>query len=646
MQDKTKIFNKALQLQLNGDFEGALKLYLKLIKKKIYNDKLFFFTGTAFLQDENYIQAIKYLNESIKLNPDFHEAYSNKGIALTKIEKYEESIINYNKALNLKKDFFDAYLNKGISLKNIKKYKEAINCFELCIKIKPNEPKIYNNMGNLFRELKDYKEAIHYFSKTIQLNKNFAEAYCNRGNLFEHYNQIELAINDYETAIKLNDKFDFIYGDLLHAKMHICDWDNYDSLKDKIEKKIKINEKVIRPFSFLSLTDDQYKHKIVSKNFSKNLFNKLPIKGKIKQNNNKKIKIGYFSGDFRNHAGLHLILDVFKNHDSSKFEIYGFSHGPKKDEWTVKVKKYFYKFFDVYNLSEEEISKLSKSEGIDIAVDLRGYTKNSITKTFYYGAAPVQVVYLGFPGTMGNECYDYVIADKQVIPTEEIKNFSEKVLYLPNCYQPNQSKVQISNINLSKKDFGLPENVFIFGCLNATYKINPIIFDCWMNILKKCENSILWLLEENDKSTENLIKEAKSRGIKKHRIIFAKRTSIDVHLKRFRFIDLFLDTFPYGAHTTASEAIRMEVPIITMIGKSFASRVASSILVNAGLKELITKNVNEYEIKAIEIALNKDKQEQLKSHLKNKENTKTLFDSKQFTKDLENIFFKIIKNKN
>ena len=189
----------------------------------------------------------------------------------------------------------------------------------------------------------------------------------------------------------------------------------------------------------------------LSLKISQNLFNKLPIKDKIKQNNNKKIKIGYFSGDFRNHAGLHLILDVFKNHDSSKFEIYGFSHGPKKDEWTVKVKKYFYKFFDVYNLSEEEISKLSKSEGIDIAVDLRGYTKNSITKTFYYGAAPVQVVYLGFPGTMGNECYDYVIADKQVIPTEEIKNFSEKVLYLPIVINPISLKYKYQILIYQKK---------------------------------------------------------------------------------------------------------------------------------------------------------------------------------------------------
>ena len=644
MKNKEQIFNNALKLHQTGNIKKAQNLYLELNKNIKNNEKLLLLIGTTYLQTEKYYTAIKYLDLSIKINPNLPDSYNNRGIALTKILNYHKSIEDYNRAISLNNNYFDAYLNKGISLKIIKKYKEAINCFEYCIKLKPDDSKIYNNLGNLYRELKEYKKAIHYFSKTIQLNKNFVEAYCSRGNLLEHYNQMELAINDYENAIKLNDELDFIYGDLMHAKMHICDWNNYEFLKENIKKKININEKVIRPFSFLSLTDDQYKHKIVSKNFSKNLFHNLPHREKIKQTNNKKIKVGYFSGDFRDHAGLHLILDVFKNHDNSKFEIYGFSHGPKKDKWTDEVKKYFYKFFDVYNLSEEEISKLSKNEGIDIAIDLRGYTKNAITKTFYYGAAPIQIVYLGYPGTMGNKYYDYIIADKQVIPLEELKNFSEKVLYLPNCYQPNQSKIHISKNNLSKKDFNLPEDSFIFGCLNASYKINPLIFDCWMKILNKCEDSVLWLLEENDKSTENLIKEAKKRGIEEHRIIFAKRVSIDVHLKRFKFIDLFLDTYPYGAHTTASEAIRMGVPIITMIGKSFASRVASSILVNAGLKELITENVNEYTTTAVGIALNKNKQKKLKNHLSNPEKTDSLFNNKKFTKNLENIFLDLIKN--
>jgi len=456
---------------------------------------------------------------------------------------------------------------------------------------------------------------------------------------------VELAINDYEKAIKLKDDFDFLYGDLMSSKMSICDWNTYDFLKKKIEDGIDKKKKIVKPFMSLSLNDNQDQHKVTSEIYfnylhSNNAF-KVP---KIFSKKKDKIKIGYFSPDFRNHAVLHLILDVFKNHDKSKFEIYGFNHGPKKDELTDRVSKYFYKFFNVYNLTEQEIAVLSLENGIDIAIDLCGYTKHSINKTYYYRTAPIQINYLGYPGTMGNKYYDYIIADKYILPKEEYKNFYEKVLYLPNCYQPNQAKIKVSNKNFSRKDFNLPENSFIFGCLNSNYKINPLIFNCWMKILNKCKNSVLWLLKENKKSAENLIKETKKRGINEERIIFAERTSLEIHLKRFEFIDLFLDTYPYGAHTTASEAIRMGVPVLTMIGKSFASRVASSILINVGLEKLVTKNINDYIKIAVEIALNKNKLIELKTHLSNPNNTDNLFNSKKFTKDLEDIFLNLIKN--
>ena len=645
MQDKNRIFNKALKLQLSGKDREAQKLYLKLVKQNINKDKLFFLLGTSYLQTKEYDKAINYLDDSIKLNPNFQDAFNNRGIALTKKERYQESIKDYDVAIRLKKDFFDAYLNKGISLRNVDQKKLAIECFEICIKLNPKDSKIYNNLGNVYKDLKIYEKAVECYTRAIELDENYAEARYSRGTLFQHYNRLDLAIEDYEKAIKLKDDFDFIYGDLMFSKMSICDWNNYDFLKKKIEEGITQNKNMIRPFSVLSLTDDQIKHKITSKNFSTILFHNLPDRLEMNKTNNKKIKVGYFSGDFRNHAGLHLILDVFKNHDNSKFEIYGFSHGPKKDKWTDEVQKYFHKFFDVYNLNEKEIAILSRKNNIDIAVDLRGYTKNSITRTYYYGAAPIQINYLGYPGTMGNKYYNYIIADKIVLPIEESKNFSEEILYLPNCYQPNQAKVKLSNKSFSKKDFGLPENDFIFGCLNATYKINPLIFNCWMKILGKCKNSILWLLKENDKSAENLIKEAKKSGIDEGRIIFAERTSIEIHLKRFKFIDLFLDTYPYGAHTTASEAIRMGIPVLTMIGKSFASRVASSILINVGLERLITKKIDEYITIAAEIALDKNKLLKLKAHLANSSNTDNLFNSKKFTKDLENIFLNLINNK-
>jgi protein O-GlcNAc transferase len=642
MHNKTKIFDEALQLQMKGKFGEAQKIYLKIISENINNDKLFFFTGTSFLQTNDYNKAIKFLDKSIKLNPNIPEAYNNKGIALTKIEKYAESVQNYDRAINLKKDYVDAYLNKGVSLRILKKYKESIRCFKICIKLKPKEPKIYNNLGNVHMEIKNFNIAVECYSKALQLNKNFGEAYGNRGRILHRFDRHKLALDDFEKAYKNDNNLDYIVGDLFFLKMNFCDWENFYKFKEQIENGINNKKKITGP-SIIFLNDDQNQHKIVAEQHAKDQISQISNFPRMFHKKNDKIRIGYFSPDFRDHPVMHLILDVLKNHDKSKFDIYGFYHGPKEDKWTDNVKEYFHKFYNVYKKSEEEIATLSRENKIDIAVDLCGYTKFSIPKTYILGAAPIQINYLGYPGTMGNKYHNYIIADKNVLPPRELKNFSEKVLYLPNCYQANQSKIKISKKNFNKKDFKLPNESFVFACLNSNYKINPIIFDSWMKILIKCKNSVLWLLKGSEQSAVNLIKEASKRGVNKDRIIFAEKTSVDVHLKRMQFIDLFLDTHPYGAHTTASEVIRMGVPIITIMGNSFASRVATSILKNVGLENLVTKNIEEYTNTSIDFGLNKNKILDIKNYLSDPSNTEILYNSKKFTKDLENIFQNLVK---
>ena len=390
----------------------------------------------------------------------------------------------------------------------------------------------------------------------------------------------------------------------------------------------------------MSLIDDPGQQKIITELYLKN--NRfIPSKQIIKLTNNK-IIIGYFSAEFHNHAVMHLMLDVFKNHNKSEFKVYGFSIGPTKDEWTEKVKGYFDEFIDVSDMSDTEIKSLSEKLKLDIAINLTGHTFNARNSIFFKQMAPKQVNYLGYPGTMGSKFYDYIIADKIVIPEENRKYFSEDVIYLPNCYQANQEKIEISSKNSNKKDFGLPKDKFIFGCFNNSYKITPLIFKSWMNILKRCENSILWLLQDNKLAKLNLWEEAKKLGINKNRILFAERLPVKEHLKRVKFIDLFLDTFPYNAHTTASEAIRAGVPILTLKGKSFPSRVASSILTNVGLENLIVSNLEDYETKAISLAKNYKEIESLKKHLAQEKNLIKLFNSKIFTKDLEKIYKKII----
>jgi protein O-GlcNAc transferase len=383
-------------------------------------------------------------------------------------------------------------------------------------------------------------------------------------------------------------------------------------------------------------------HKLVAEQHSHNIFKNSYNKNKNKVKN--KIKIGYFSAEFHQHPVLQLMMDVYKNHNKNKFEVYGFSHDPEgENNYRNEAKGYFDKFIDITKMNDDDVVKLCRKMEIDIAINLTGHTFNARDDIFYHHVAPIQINYLGYPGTLGSKVYDYIIADKIILPKEFEKNYSEKVLHLPNCYQPNQTNREISKKNFRKEDFNLPKDSFVFGCFNNSYKITPNIFNCWMKILKKSENSVLWLLQTNNIGRENLKKESIKNGVDSKRIIFTDRVSVEEHLRRIGLIDLFLDTYPYNAHTTAGEAIKMGVPILTLIGESFASRVASSLLKNVGLEELIVNNINDYTEVAIKIASDKKKLQTLKNHLSKADNTKKLFNSEKFTKDLEEIYKNISK---
>ena len=641
MQSEELLFEEAKKLHINGKIKEAQAIYLKLLKTNSKNSNLLYLLGTNYVQLKNFKKAKECLDISIKINNVFPESYNSRGVIFAEKGDYLNAIKDYDKALSLKKNYFDANLNKAVALKNISKFSEAIKYLEICIKLKPNDCKIYNNLGNIFNSLKKYTLARNNYTKAIELNTNFAEAYSNRGELLQlYFDDFENAIEDYNIALKINENLDYVKGKRLNAKMTLHDWKDYEKEIKLINDDIKMEKKTIIPFTHTSLIDDPEQQKRITELFLDEHY----LTPRKQKNNfkNDKIIIGYFSAEFHNHPVMHLILDVFKNHNKSKFKIYGFNIGPIKDEWTEEVKKHFDKFIDISDMSDSKISSLCKELKLDIAVNLTGHTLNARNNIFFNQLATKQINYLGYPGTMGSKHYDYIIADKIVIPEENKKYFSEKVIYLPNCYQANQKIIEVSDKDLNKKDLGLPENKFIFACFNNGYKITPTIYKRWMNILKKCESSVLWLLQNKELGKQNLWKEAETQGVNRERIIFARRIPLKEHLKRLDFIDLFLDTFPYNAHTTASESIRAGIPILTLKGKSFPSRVASSILTNIGLENLITSNIKDYENKAIFLANNIQEIKNLKKHLKNKVNTHKLFDSKTFTNDLEKIYTKIL----
>jgi predicted O-linked N-acetylglucosamine transferase (SPINDLY family) len=350
----------------------------------------------------------------------------------------------------------------------------------------------------------------------------------------------------------------------------------------------------------------------------------------------KKIRIGYFSADFHNHATMYLMAGLFELHDATNFEIYGFSFGPKStDVMKLRAQRAMREFVDITRLSDAEVASLSRNYEIDIAVDLKGYTKDSRPQIFLERAAPIQISYLGYPGTMGISSIDYLIADKVLIPADDKSAYSEQIIYLPHSYQVNDSQRSFLRENYTREEFSLPAEGFIFCCFNNNWKITPEVFSCWMQILSAVKNSVLWLFEDNPTAAVNLREEASNRNIDPNRIVFAKRMSHEKHLARYRLGDLFLDTLPYNAHTTASDALWTGLPVLTCMGNSFAGRVAASLLTNIGLPELITRSLQEYESLAIELATNPDKLTQIKTKLAENRLTTPLFDTPLFTKHIE-----------
>ncbi len=592
-------------------------------------------------------ECLKLIEEN-KKNYEFYNIYA---IVCFQLEKYNYAIKNWQKAIEINPKYFFGYNNIGKAFLNLKKLEDALDNFNKTIDIKPDFFEAYNNRGNVLTKLGNFKDSINDYNKAINLKPNNINSYIFKAHVLAQTDRLEHALENYKIAYSINSNFPFLLGYILNIKSQICDWDNFDDDIKNLSLNLKKDKKVSFPFLTLTVLDSPLLQKKASEIWSRgfeilidkeNTFSKIKIKDKI--------KLGYFTADFRDHATSHLTSEMFENHDKSQFEIYGFYLGSKVSEndiWHKKLKKSFKEFYFVREMSDQEICKLAKDINIDIAIDLMTHCTNGMENRFGVFArrcAPIQINFLGYPGTSGSKSIDYIIADKTVIPEKYKKFYSEKIIYLPNSYQPNSKQTQISNKKFSKEDFNLPNDKFIFCCFNQHQKISPFIFNIWMNILKKNSDSILWLLEDNIYSKKNLILEAQKKGIEKERIIFCDRLPIEDHLERIKLADLFLDTYPYSAHTTCSDALRSGLPILTIMGESFASRVASSLLTTMNLTELIADSFENYEKQANNLFNDQIYFKELKEKVKSSSIGSVLYDSEIYTKNIEKAYRKITDN--
>jgi len=670
---QTKI-NSVIKLYSNGQMQEALDAVDTLTKDYPNEPLLYNISGVCYKAIGQLDAAVKSFKKALAIKPDYIEVNYNLGVTLKELGHLESAVKCYEKAVALKPNYVDAHYNLGNALKELGQSDLAVKSFEKAVALKPDFAEAHNNLANAFKELgqpdaavksyekalavkPDYAEAhnnlgatlkeldqldaaLKCYEKAVALKPDYAEAYRNHGNVLLGLKRLDEALVSYDSAIALNPDLDWMLGNLLHTKMHLCLWDDLANRLDELTNKINNGEKVISPFPLLALIDDPEIHSKTAEIYANEKYPQSHVLPTIERYpKHKKIRVGYFSADFKNHPAAYLAAELYEIHNRNQFEIHAFSFGhDTKDEQNLRIKAGVDHFHDVRTMSYEDAAMLARSVELDIAVDMGGYTQDCRPNIFSEGSAPIQVSYLGYPGTMAVDYIDYLVADHTLIPEEKQHHYSEKIVYMPNSYQVNVSKRSVSETSLLRHELGLPNTGFVFCCFNNNYKITPTTFTGWMRILKAVEDSVLWLLENNHNTAKNLKKEAMKFGINEDRLVFATFKPIEEHLNRIKQADLFIDTLPCNAHTTTSDALRMGLPVLTCIGNSFASRVAASLLNAVNLPELITTSQEQYESLAIELATNPEKLKIIKDKLVDNLPTAPLYDTPLFTRHLESAY--------
>ena len=636
-------YNRGISLQKLKQWNAAVASYDKTIELKPDNVEAHCHRGNALKELMQFESAVASYERAIALRPDYAEAFYNHGVLLQKLKQLDPAIASYNKSIELKPDLFEAYFNRGGVLQELKQWDAAVVSYNIAISLQPDYAQAYSNLGVALQELKQWESAVACYERAVALRPDLAEAYFNRGVVLQELKQLGNAVASYEQANRLKPDYEYLHGIRQHIKMHMCDWQNFEVNISNLTQKIQNNNKASTGFPVLALPLGLSEKRKVAEIWCGDKHPYNPSLGPIlKSARQKKIRIGYYSADFHNHATSYLMAELFELHDKSKFELIAFSFGPdKQDEMRARVSQAFDRFIDVTSISDKAVAQLSRELGIDIAVDLKGVTHDNRLGIFSYKAAPIQVSYLGYPGTLGADYIDYLIADKTLIPKESQEYYSEKIVYLPNSYQVNDRHRVIAPTQFTKQDLGLPENSFVFCCFNNNFKITPDVFDSWVRILKAVDASVLWLLEDNQTAAANLRKEAALRGLDPARLVFAKRMDLPEHLARHKAADLFLDTLYYNAHTTASDALWAGLPVLTCMGEGFASRVAASLLFAIGLPELVTQTQKDYEALAIELAKSSAKLKAIKDKLSTNRHSTPLFDTTKFNKHIDDAYVKM-----
>ena len=593
--------------------------------------------AVEYIQKDDFSGAERLLTQALRLSPKNSEALRLLGVSLAFRKDLQDALSALNKSIKADPANWLAHSNRGNVLRELNEFEASLKSYEKAIALQPNYSEAYNNRGNLLQDLKRFDEAVMSYEKAIALQPNYVDAYNNLGNALKKLSLYDLALIAYERGMGCGGLNKLLLGAYINCKMQLCDWRNLEdpvNTMNNILHEVGTNKFI--PFYLLPVSDDPHLIKRVTHEY---MCSEYPIKADLdalsRAHKNKKIRLGYFSPDFRNHAVSFLIAGAIEAHDKNKFEIIAFSMGRSSfDDMTDRLRSSFDDFVDVSSKSDIDAAKMVRDFNIDIAIDLGGLTQDARPSIFAYRVAPIQIGYIGYLGTMAAPYFDYIIADEVIIPTELQDAYSEKIIYLP-CYQVNDPKRKIADRDFTRAELGLPSSGFVYCSFNNNYKITPAILGSWATILRSVADSVIFLYAENATVRKNLLAEFATREIQHDRIIFAERLPREEYLARYRAADLFLDTSPYNAGTTASDALWAGLPVLTFTGKSFSARMGASILNAIGLPELVGKSQQEYESIAIDLGKNPNKLHEIKEKLNKNRLTTSLFNAELFTRNLE-----------
>ncbi len=633
-------FQEALALHQQGELKEARVLYERALKWQPNHFDACHMLATLLYQTGQLDRAEALFIKALKIDPEATQALNNYGNLLQDLKKYKSALVCFDKALAIDPHYVEVHNNRGDLLQQVGRWSEALECYERAIRLSPKYAAAHYNRGNALGMMGRFEEAVASHTAAIEIDPQYAQAYMNRGNAQNELGQHAQAVESFDRAIALAPDIPYLLGTRLHVNMQMCDWCHYQEQLAALVAAVKNDQPASLPFPLLALTADPALQQRAAQNWIRTVHpspkQTLPF---AKYATKDRLRIGYFSADFRHHPVAQLIAGLFEAHDRSKFEIYAFSSGPNTgDEMRLRLERSFEHFIDVKAETDAQVVARARALELDIAVDLSGLTTGCRPSVFAARVAPTQINYLGHPGTMGAPYMDYILADTTIITPESEPYFSEKAIYLPHSYQPNDRRRAVSSQVFTRAEVGLPADAFVFCCFNNNFKITPETFDHWMSILHAVPGSVLWLLKASAQTEENLRREATNRGVRADRLFFAPKLPMDQHLARQKCADLLLDTLPYNAHTTTSDALWVGLPVLTCMGEAFASRVAASLLRAIDLPELITVDGQAFEARAIELATNPVQLKALRDRLAVNRMHAPLFDIEHLARSIESAY--------